>query len=96
MVSTHGSHVTLFYSSFCRTCEEVLPRVVAALSASRTMVVARRPTQVEQQKLPAVPALFIPEGVLGQTKPVLMVGSQIPEWLEQIQQSVTEPETAHG
>ena len=86
-------YVTFFYSPFCRACEEVLPRVVEEVQRARTMVIARTPNLAEKHQLPAVPALLIPKGVMGQEQPVLMIGSKIPEWLESLHQT---PTTTNG
>lgn len=88
-----ASHLTFFYSPFCKACETTLPKVVEELARTNTMVVARMPNLAEKNQLPAVPALLIPKGMLGQKQPVLMIGDQIPTWLESLHQT---PTTTNG
>lgn len=72
---------TLFFAPSCDFCHEVVDEIGPLFAARNVELLVRMPSLRERVEITQVPALFIPVGFFGLTKPHLLVGSSIPQWI---------------
>ncbi len=74
----------LFYASNCGHCKTTIPAVIEQFTSRRIPVVVRKPSVKEWKSLPGTPALYIPAKCLDLDHPLLLIGSNISTWVDQV------------
>lgn len=72
----------LFYSPFCPLCPDVVVKCVEYFNQKRILLVVRMPSLAEKTKVSKIPALLIPKELGDLDTTYLLVGKDIPQWLE--------------
>jgi len=78
--------VTLYYQSNCGFCPDAIEGCAGLVEALGAPILIRKPTLQEMKsgQIPGYPALFVPAGVRGLTRPYLLVGAALPDLLDQL------------
>lgn len=75
----------LLYSPFCPICPEVIKKCVEFFTQKSIPLVVRMPTSFEKTKVPGLPGLFVPKELGNFDQNYLLIGSDIPDWLRQME-----------
>lgn len=78
----------LYYSPFCPICPGVVERCVEYFNQKRILLVVRMPSLAEKSKLSGLPALFVPRELGDFDSAYLLVGEDIPKWLESVKDRI--------
>lgn len=74
----------LFYSPYCPICPNVIKFAVEHFSKKDITLMIRMPNLQEKILVTGLPALFIPKELWNLDQPYLLIGSDIPKWLKDL------------
>ena len=81
-----GTAITLFYQGECSLCPAAVEAVTERAEALDAPILIRKPTldEMKSGRIPGYPALLVPAGVRGLTRPYLLVGAGLDDLLDQL------------
>jgi hypothetical protein len=75
----------MLYSPFCPICPDVIRKCVEFFTQKSIPLVVRMPTAFEKTRIPGLPGLLVPKELGDFDQSYLLIGSDIPNWLTQME-----------